>query len=98
VADRRRWDKHDIKAAIHRTGMTLASVAQARDLSDSTVRAALLRPQYAGEQAIADFLGVPAPVLWPERYGPDGARRLGRHRHKHIGSAALSQRQSGAKR
>lgn len=72
---RKRWDKHEIKAAIHRRGMTLFRLAQEAGLEQSAGWVALTRRHRAGEAAIAKFLGVAACVLWPDRY-PSVASRV----------------------
>jgi Ner family transcriptional regulator len=63
------WDRHAIKAEIHRRGSTLTEVALAAGLHSSTCRVALIRPLPAGEAAIAAFLGIAKAELWPTRYG-----------------------------
>ncbi|MGX1100478.1 helix-turn-helix domain-containing protein [Amorphus sp. MBR-141] len=63
-----RLDQHDIRAAIHRSGQTLTGIALANGLAESSCRVALVRRHRAGEQAIADFLGVSPASLWPDRY------------------------------
>lgn len=62
------WDRHAIRAEIHRRGSTLTRVALQAGLEAATCRVALNRPNRPGEAAIARFLGIPARVLWPERY------------------------------
>ena len=67
---RRRWDKYAIKAAVHRRGKSLRQLALDSGLEPSACRVALIRHHAAGEQAIADFLGISPRVLWPERSRP----------------------------
>jgi len=69
-----RLDQHDIRAAIRRQGQTLTGIARRYSLEESSCRVALLRRHRAGEQAIADFLGVSPADLWPDRY-PATSRR-----------------------
>jgi len=66
------WHKEDIKAEIRKTGITLTDLALENGLCASACRVALTQPLYAGEQAIADHLGLPAPALWPDRYDEQG--------------------------
>ena len=63
-----RWDRHIIKAEVHRRGSTLRAIALAAGLDPSACSAAMSRRHIAGEQALARFLGVAPEVLWPERY------------------------------
>lgn len=65
---RRIWDRHAIKAEVHRRGASLLAIARKAGLEPSSTRVALVRRHTAGEQAIADFLGVNPAELWPERY------------------------------
>ena len=64
----RRWDKHAIKAEVHRRGATLVGIARAAGLELSACKVALHRRHVAGERAIAGFLGLPPAELWPDRY------------------------------
>lgn len=71
------WHPADIKAALHKKGITLAGIAEAHGLtSSSTLSAALTRSYPANEARIADALGVHPMVIWPTRYHEDGTRKL----------------------
>jgi Ner family transcriptional regulator len=61
-------NKHpeDIKAAVRKTGVSLAELARNHGLDESTTRAALRRPQPSGNRAIAEHLNKPLHELWPE--------------------------------
>jgi Ner family transcriptional regulator len=87
------WHKADIKAALEKAGLTVSGVADRHGLKASTPRAALIRPCYAGEQAIAAELGVAPRTIWPERYDPDGTPKHPRARLKHIAAPAAGHRQ-----
>lgn len=63
------WDRHAIKAEVHRRGLTLVGIARAAGLEPSACKVALMRRNWRGEAAIAAALGVEPSVLWPERYG-----------------------------
>ncbi|WP_041786063.1 helix-turn-helix domain-containing protein [Rhodospirillum centenum] len=76
------WHKEDIKAAIRKRGTTVTDLALSNGLGSSTCRVALNTPCFTGEQVIAEFLGVPAQVLWPDRYEPDGTPRHPRVRNR----------------
>ncbi|WP_020185909.1 helix-turn-helix domain-containing protein [Methylopila sp. 73B] len=65
---RKRWDKHAIKAAVHRRGETLKSLSEKDGLEPSSCKVALHRRNRAGEMAISRFLGVAPSELWPTRY------------------------------
>ncbi|MFG1409475.1 helix-turn-helix domain-containing protein [Xanthobacter sp. VTT E-85241] len=62
------WDRHAIKAEVHRRGTTLTAIAVNAGIEESACRSALLRRSHAGEKALADFLGVQPQIIWPERY------------------------------
>ncbi len=62
------WDRHSIRAEVHRRETTLTAVAVAAGLDPSACRSALVRRHLAGEKVLADFLGVKPEKIWPERY------------------------------
>ena len=66
------WHPADIKAAVEKTGWTLARLSAAAGLPAHACRHALHYPYHLAELAIAEAIGVPAPKIWPDRYGPDG--------------------------
>lgn len=82
------WHREDIKAAIRKRGTTMNELARKRNLPTSTVRNALSRPVLSGEVAIAEFLGIAAHELWPDRWTADGRRIRPRYAHKYIGEAS----------
>ncbi len=65
-----RWDRHTIKAEVHRRGSNLRAIALAAGLDPSACSAALMRRHIAGQHALARYLGVSPEELWPERYKP----------------------------
>ncbi|MDM9647713.1 helix-turn-helix domain-containing protein [Rhizobium sp. S163] len=62
------WDRHSILAELRRKGMTLARLAELKELSKSGVRNIWTRPNSLAERAIADFLEVDVEKLFPGRY------------------------------
>ncbi len=66
---RPKWDRHSIKAEVHRRGETLTGLAIDAGIDESSCRLALCRRNIRGEEVIAAFLGVPLIELWPDRYG-----------------------------
>jgi len=74
------WHPEDIKAAVRRRGSTLTQLSRDHGFCDAAASQALRRTWRAVEKVIADFLGVPARRLWPERYQPRRARRRGGRR------------------
>jgi Ner family transcriptional regulator len=82
------WHKEDIKAEIRKRGSTMNALARERGLPPSTIRNALTRPVFSGEVAIAEFLGVPAHQLWPDRWTSEGRRIRPRYAAKYSGSVA----------
>lgn len=69
------WDRHAIRAEIHRRGSTLTNIALDNGLGASSCRVALLTPSPAANRAISDFLGVPLHELWPDWFDASGQRR-----------------------
>lgn len=67
-------DPEDIKAAVRKTGISLAELARRNGLDESTTRAALRRPQPSGNRAIAARLGEPLNEIWPEWFDETGNR------------------------
>ncbi len=61
-------DKHDIKAALQRKGMTLTRLAEINGLNPNTFRAVWSRTNRPAEAAIASFLEAPVEQLFPDRY------------------------------
>ncbi len=72
MARKPRWDKHSIKAEIHRRGHTLNSLGAQYKLNDGDVSKALDQRFPKAERVIMEFLEVPAHQLWPDRYDSDG--------------------------
>ncbi|WP_417783338.1 helix-turn-helix domain-containing protein [Terasakiella pusilla] len=64
----------DVKAAVRKKFGSLAALARQNGVSDSVVRAALIRPQPTGNRIIAKCLELSVHQLWPEWYGSDGQR------------------------
>lgn len=68
------WEPARIKYELHRRGMTLAGLARAYGLSDSTsLSATFVRSYPLNEKRIADAIGVEPMVIWPSRYNLDGS-------------------------
>ena len=65
------WDRHAIKAEIHRRGETLTGLAIKAGVEPAACRTALIRSYRQGEIVISEFLGIPRHVLWPDRYRAD---------------------------
>jgi Ner family transcriptional regulator len=70
--DNTNWDKHAIKAEIHRQGSSLSALARDHDYQPSTLRAALFKPHTQANRIIAEFIGVPMDALWPRWFDRDG--------------------------
>ncbi|WP_416243435.1 helix-turn-helix domain-containing protein [Azospira sp. APE16] len=70
------WHPADIKAALHKAGKTLKSIAADYGLtSSSTLSAALVRSYPVNEKRIAKALGMHPMEIWPSRYNEDGTRK-----------------------
>lgn len=70
-----RWDRHAILAEIKRRHGTLKAFAALTDVSAADISVALGSPYPKAERAIAERLAIPARLLWPDRYWPNGHRR-----------------------
>lgn len=93
--------REDIKAAIRKTGLSLAELSVAAGYEAGAVSRALRVPWPAVEAVIAKRIGKTHPKeVWPSRYNPDGSprssastaeRKRGRRpRHRQIEASALT--------
>ena len=70
------WHPADIKAALHKRGITLAGIAKAHGMtSSSTLSSTFTRSYPANEKRIADAIGVHPKIIWPSRYYESGDPR-----------------------
>lgn len=69
-------NKHpeDIKAAVRKTGISLAELARRNGISDSSARKALYLPRPGGNRVIAEYLKKPVHDIWPEWFDKHGNR------------------------
>ena len=68
------WHPADIKAALHKKGITLAGIAEAYGMRDSTSLSSTFTRSYPlNEKRIAAAIGVHPMVIWPSRYNRDGS-------------------------
>lgn len=75
-ANRKDWHPADIKAALHKRGITLAGIAKAHGLTDSTSLSSCFNRSYPlNEKRIADALGIHPKEIWPSRYYENGEKR-----------------------
>lgn len=75
-ASRQDWHPADIKAALHKRGITLAGIAEAYGLTSSSTLSATFTKSYpANEKRIADALGLHPKDIWPSRYYESGEPR-----------------------
>lgn len=70
------WDKHSIKAELHRQGMTLAKLAELAGMTPNSFSHVWTRPVRKAEAEISGFLKTPLKDLWPDRYPIRTARIL----------------------
>lgn len=70
------WDRHAILAEIKRRYGSLRGLADATQLTASELSASLSAPYPKADRVIAAALGQTVAALWPNRYWPNGRRRL----------------------
>jgi len=87
------WHREDIKAAIRKRGTSLKELALANGLGLADCSLALIRPHFAAELAIAEFLGVSPRQLWPHRYDGDGTYRHPKSQSHHTRRRCGAERQ-----
>jgi Ner family transcriptional regulator len=92
----RNWDKHSIKAEIHRRGATLTQLAVDHGLGSCSCRVGLIHPMPAANRVIAAFLGVPLHELWPTWYDTAGNRLRAKRKSNSIRSRRKSRAASAA--
>jgi len=66
------WHRTDIMAAVRKHGSSLAGIGRDAGLARATMVWALIRPHARANRAIAEFLGVPLHILWPQWFDEDG--------------------------
>lgn len=65
------WHKADIIAAVKKKGSSFVALSRSSGLAGSTLANVLYRRWPKGERIVAEFIGVPPTVIWPERYRRD---------------------------
>lgn len=90
------WHREDVKAAIRKRGISLEQLSEAHGLDKRSCSLALLRPHFAAELVIAEFLGVSPRQIWPHRYDDDGNYRHQKSRKYHTRHGRGRERQNGA--
>lgn len=88
------WHPADIQAAIRKAGSNLSRIARAHSLHPTTPSKALHEPSYAGEQAIAAFLGKSPREIWPNRYDKAGIPLHRNIRNRFNGSSTTKSSQN----
>lgn len=71
-----KWDRHSIKAELHRQGMTLTRLAEINGLNPNRFRTVWNATHRKAEAAIATFLDIPVDQLFPDRYPIRSSRIL----------------------
>lgn len=91
------WHPADIKAALHKKGITLAGLALAHGLKESSsLSATFARSMPINEKRIADAVGVHPKVIWPSRYNEDGTRKLQGFRSLQFNAASVARNSKAA--
>jgi Ner family transcriptional regulator len=89
------WDRHAIKAELHRRGITFNELSRRHGLYRSQAARVLREPWPRMERIVAEVLGVPAHELWPERYDADGHSLHGHRAKSHNGGKSSSSAPGG---
>jgi len=89
------WHREEIKAAIRMRGISLEALSEANGLDKRACSLALLRPYFAAELVIAEFLGVSPRQIWPHRYDADGTYRHPRSKTHYTRRGGGGKRQNG---
>ena len=69
------WHPADIVAALRKKGTNLNRLAEASDLSRSSVRKALRRVHPRANRLIAEAIGVDLHTIWPDWFDKAGTRK-----------------------
>ncbi|MDO5648356.1 helix-turn-helix domain-containing protein [Paracoccus sp. (in: a-proteobacteria)] len=78
------WHPARIRAEVVLRGGNFRRIARDAGIDHTCISKALRVPCYVGEQALAQFVQVPAHEIWPSRYDADGMPRHARTRAKLI--------------
>ena len=73
------WHRADIVAALRKSGTSLRRLAVSHNLAPTTLTAALSNPYPRALRLIAEAIGQPPHVLWPDLFDRSG-RFTGRAR------------------
>lgn len=92
---RRNMHPEDIKAAVRKTGISLAELGRKHGISDSSARKACYLPRPAGNRVIAKHLGKTLNEIWPEWFDAQGNRITSRQPSR-IRRPAASQKEKAA--
>ncbi|NBN76777.1 transcriptional regulator [Microvirga tunisiensis] len=88
----RKWDRHSIKAELHRQGMTIAALERLNEAAPGSFGHVWNRTVRRAEQAIAEYLNVEVSELWPDRYPVRSSRILSA-----VNEARLARREGQAR-
>lgn len=66
------WHPEDVKAAVRKTGTSLAALSRKHGLSKTAARRALRCPWPRVQAIIAKHLGLKPQAIWPSRYDARG--------------------------
>lgn len=69
------WHPEDIKAAVRKSGTSLAALAREAGMAPNAFGHVLRFPRATAERVIARALDVHPKVIWPSRYHRNGARK-----------------------
>lgn len=84
------WHPADIIAAVRKSGTSLQRLSLKHGFNSHSMNKAVRLCFPACHSIIADVIGVPRHVIWPQYYFPDGRRRSLREQRRAIARMSRS--------
>lgn len=69
------WHPEDIKAELHKRGLSLAELGRRNGYADGSFKSVLRTKSKPPQQIVACALGVPPETIWPSRYQTESYMR-----------------------
>lgn len=88
------WHPADIIAAVRKKGTSLQRLSKERGFAVTTMNKAVRQCFPACHALIAEVVGVPRQIIWPQFYDRNGARLSIRERRRREKASELVQRKA----